>query len=335
MACISHIASYLPETILPNSTLTELFPEWPTQRIEEKTGIAERHLASPEEYATDLAVRACQKLFASQACQPSEIDFMLVCTQTPEFLFPNTASLLQARLGLPHHLGAFDFNLGCSGYVYGLGLAEALLACGQARCVLLVTTDTYSKLLRPEDKNVRTLFGDGATATLLRPTPLNEPSDLGPFVYGTDGGGTENLICRRGGVRHATSSDKLDSATTSWLYMNGPEIFNFTLRVIPDATDRLLRKAEIELEQIDFFVFHQANAYMLEHLRKKLGLPQEKFYFHLKTTGNTVSSTIPLALENAHLEGRLKTGDKIMLAGFGVGYSWATTLLRWRGIGSF
>jgi len=222
--------------------------------------------------------------------------------------------------------------LGCSGYVYGLGLAEALLASGQARCVLLVTTDTYSKLLRPEDKNVRTLFGDGATATLLRPTPLNEPSDLGPFVYGTDGHGAENLICRRGGVRHAisASSDKDASAATSWLFMNGPEIFNFTLRVVPDAMDRLLRQAKIKLEQIDFFVFHQANAYMLEHLRKKLELPKEKFYLHLRTTGNTVSSTIPLALENAHLQGRLKMGDKILLAGFGVGYSWATTLLRWR-----
>jgi 3-oxoacyl-[acyl-carrier-protein] synthase-3 len=202
-------------------------------------------------------------------------------------------------------------------------LAEALIDSGQASKVLLVTADTYSKLLKESDKNVRTLFGDGATATLLVKTPGDAPSDLGPFVYGTDGEGGKNLCCARGGLRSSTQEEE-------WLFMNGPEVFNFTLRVVPNSIHSLLERARLTLEDIDLFVFHQANAYMLEHLRKKIGVPKEKFVLSMRQTGNTVSSTIPFALQQAQAENKLKPGAKIVLAGFGVGYSWASTLLKWR-----
>jgi len=248
-------------------------------------------------------------------------------------LLPTTACLVQKQLGLPTSCGALDINLGCSGYIYGLSVAKGLIETGQARNVLLVTADTYSKLLHPEDKSVRAIFGDGAAATWLTDTPNGEA--LGPFVFGTDGGGAHNLIAQIGGVRSVARANQSGPANTVWaksdfLQMNGPEIFNFTLRVVPDLVQRLLAKAQITTDQIDLFVLHQANAYMIEHLREKLGLPPEKTWLFLRDCGNTVSSSIPLALKGAQEAGRLAAGARLMLLGFGVGYSWAGCVARWQ-----
>jgi 3-oxoacyl-[acyl-carrier-protein] synthase-3 len=322
MARIASIASYLPAGILDNDALAAQFPEWPSQRIEEKTGIVRRHIAATDEFTTDLAQRACEALFTQGACRPGDIDYVLVCTQTPEQLFPSTATVLQQRLGLSQRVGALDFNQGCSGYVYGLGLAEALIASGQAERVLLVTADTYSKLLRTSDKNVRTLFGDAATATLV----VKSETAMGPFIYGTDGEGAAHLCHAGGGVRGIVQP------TEEWLHMNGPEVFNFTLRVVPNSIPELLKKAGLHFSDVDHFVFHQANGYMLEHLRRKLDIPSEKFAVHMRNVGNTVSSSIPLALQGLQVAGRLKTNDRIILAGFGVGLSWATALIPWASI---
>jgi 3-oxoacyl-[acyl-carrier-protein] synthase-3 len=218
--------------------------------------------------------------------------------------------------------------------VYGLGLAKALIESGQARRLLLVTADTYTKLIHPADKSVRTLFGDGAAATLL---VAGERDGLpGPFVYGTDGAGSCNLVVPTGGMRRPFDpaadllpDDSGNARTANNLYMNGAEIFNFTLRVVPDAVARLLEQAALGLDAVDLFVFHQANRFMLDHLRRKLGVPAEKFVFALEDVGNTVSSSIPIALQQARRSGQLKPGALVMLVGFGVGYSWGATLIRW------
>lgn len=323
-ATVTAIEYYLPERRLTNSELAAEFPEWTVDKIAEKTGIHTRHIAAPGECSSDLACAAAQKLFASGKVSPAEIDFVLFCTQTPDFALPTSACLLQHRLGIPTTAGALDFNLGCSGYIYGLSLAKGLIESGQARRLLLLTAETYSKLLDPADKAVRTIFGDAGAATLLVATDAAEA--LGPFAFGTDGSGGKNLVCHRGGFRGANA----ESLGREALWMNGPEIFNFTLRIVPDVVQRVLAKAGLKQEEVDLFVFHQANQYMLEHLRKKLGVPAEKYVVALAHTGNTVSCSIPIALREAEAAGRLRPGARMMLVGFGVGYSWGATMIRWQ-----
>jgi 3-oxoacyl-[acyl-carrier-protein] synthase-3 len=260
----------------------------------------------------------------------------MFCTQSPDYFLPTSACVMQKRLTVPTSAGALDFNLGCSGYVYGLGLAKALIETGQATNVLLVTAETYSKFIHPRDKSVRTLFGDAGTATLVRGV-AGDAVLIGPFLYGTDGAGAQNLIVPAGGMRQraappgeeATLDPDGNLRSQVNLYMNGPEIFAFTLRVVPKAVHELLSRAGKDLDDIDLYVFHQANQYMLEHLRKKLKIPPEKFFVGMRRCGNTVSCTIPIALKQAASEGRIQPGHLVMLVGFGVGYSWAATLIRW------
>jgi 3-oxoacyl-[acyl-carrier-protein] synthase-3 len=339
-ASIAAIEYSLPEIVLKNDELAAKFSDWTSEKIEEKTGIKERHIAGENECASDLAVRACQKLFDNHACRREDVDFLLFCTQSPDYFLPTTACVIQDRLGLPTTCGALDFNLGCSGFVYGLGLAKGLIETAQAKKVLLVTAETYSKFINEDDRSVRTIFGDAAAATLIQAVPISENSSdepIGPFVYGTDGRGAKNLIVPTGGMRkrvyfgdEAHTDEFGNTRASSNLYMNGGEIFSFTLRTVPAAVDRLLEVMRLHLEDIDLIVFHQANRYMLDHLRKKLKISEEKFVVSMEQVGNTVSSTIPIALRDAAESGRLKDRQRIMVVGFGVGYSWAATVIRWR-----
>jgi 3-oxoacyl-[acyl-carrier-protein] synthase-3 len=339
-ASVTAIRYCLPEYLLRNEELAERFSDWSAEKIAEKTGITERHIARADECASDLAVQACQRLLENNPGLRQEIDFLLLCTQSPDYFLPTTACVVQDRLGLSTACGALDFNLGCSGFVYGLGLAKGLVETGQAKNVLLVTAETYSKFIHENDRSVRTIFGDGAAATLIRAVdyaenPAEDP--IGPFIYGTDGRGAKNLIVPVGGMRQraAAMSEALadtfgNERTSANLYMNGAEIFNFTLRSVPEAVRKLLEATRLRLEDLDLIVFHQANRYMLDHLQKKLNIPPGKFLVAMEHVGNTVSSTIPIALSDAASSGRLRDGDRVMLVGFGVGYSWAATVIRWR-----
>jgi 3-oxoacyl-[acyl-carrier-protein] synthase-3 len=333
-AFVAAIQSALPEAILDNEKLASAFEGWSAEKIYAKTGIRNRRIAAADECASDLAVRAAQALIAQTHLDPSIVDFLLYCTQTADYILPTTACVVQHRLGLPNSCGALDFNLGCSGYIYGLGLAKALIESGQATTLLLLTADTYSKLLNPADKSVRTLFGDAASATLI--LGGERETLIGPFIYGTDGSGAENIIVQTGGKRRPVAAeaelvpdDSGNARTINDLYMNGPEVFNFTLRAVPEAVNQLLTKAGIDQDAVDLFVFHQANRFMLEHLRRKLQIPAAKFVIAMEDVGNTVSSTIPLALQQAQVQGQLAPGSLVMLVGFGVGYSWGATLIRW------
>lgn len=337
LAAIGGIAYYLPEQRLTSEQLAHEYPDWSIDKIVAKTGIEERRIAASNECSSDLAVCAAQQLFREGACRPESIDFVLFCTQSPDYYLPTTACLLQHRLNIPVTAGALDFNLGCSGFVYGLGLAKGLVESGQARNVLLLTAETYSRFIDPADRSVRTIFGDGAAATVIKAVDGGDAgSRIGPFIFGTDGSGADNLIVRAGGMRHPDANaaapfvdDQGNSHSASRLYMNGAEIFKFTLDVVPKAVSELLRASGKAIADIDLFVFHQANLYMLEHLRKKIGIPREKFSVALKDCGNTVSSTIPIALRRAQDIGQLKTGDLVVIVGFGVGYSWSAALIRW------
>jgi 3-oxoacyl-[acyl-carrier-protein] synthase-3 len=337
-AAITGIEYYLPETVVTNAELASEFPEWQIEKLAEKTGIQQRHIASPGECSSDLAVSAAHKLFGSGHVSPGDIDVVMLCTQTPDYFLPTTACMLQHRLGIPTSVAALDFNLGCSGFVYGIGLAKGLIETGQARRVLFLTAETYSKFLNPCDRNVRVLFGDGAAATLIESVPAgSEDFFIEPPVWGTDGHGAPNLIVPAGAARSFASassdgnppSEAGDGPTARRLFMNGPEVFNFTVQRVPQMVQEVLRRHGKGTDDIDLFVFHQASKMLLDHLRRKLEIPAERFCTAIEDCGNTVSSTIPIALKRASIAGMLKPGDSVLLAGFGVGYSWAGTIIRW------
>ena len=319
---IVSIATHFPSQILSNEDLAAVFPDWPPEKIYQKTGIRQRHVAAPNETAADLAFHAAERLFES--CNRASVDFLLLSTQSPDYFLPPGACLLQHRLGLKTSAGALDFNLGCSGYVYGLAMAHGMLTSGLASEVLLLAADTYSKYIDPDDHGTRTIFGDAAAATLLS---ANSSNRLHSFVFGTDGSGAGQIIVESGACRNPLSSG--NAAAAPRLSMNGPEVFNFTLQTVPALVDNVLAKARLSPEQVDLYVFHQANAFMLEHLRSKLRIPPERFVLALENCGNTVSATIPIALKSAWREKRLKAGSRVLLAGFGVGLSWAGCLLEW------
>lgn len=336
-ARIGVIATHVPDTVLSNDELAALFPEWPASKILDKTGISERRIAAPGETAADLAYHAARELFAAGTCAPADVDFLILCTQAPDYVLPTTACVLQNRLGLSTDAGALDVNLGCSGFVYCLSLAAGLIASGAATNVLLLTADTYSKYIHANDKSVRTLFGDAACATLISAGDDEEEgsASIGPFIFGTDGGGAKDLIVEAGAFRTpctpatATESDDLFGNTRSPenLYMNGANVMGFTLREVPRTFTRMLAATNLRAADYDHVVLHQANKFMLNALQKKLGLPDAQVPRAFAHVGNTVSSTIPYVLADLQKTGQMARGTRIMLIGFGVGLSWAAATL--------
>ena len=329
-AYIKALTYTLPNKALTNEQLVEEFPEWSVDKIANKVGIHTRHIADENETAADLAVRAAKKLFATETnIDKNKIDFVLFCTQSPDYFLPTSACLIQDKLGLPTTCGALDFNLGCSGYIYGLSLAKGLIMGGIAKNVLFLTGETYTKHLHPKDKGNRTIFGDAGSATLISTEGFAE---IGNFSLGTDGKGAENLIVKTGAFRHKNTmndlsfDEKANPTSSDYLFMNGSEIFNFTIDIIPTLIKDILDKNELFKKDIDGYVFHQANAFMLNFLRKKLKIEEEKFHYYMSEVGNTVSATIPIVLCEKLKENKLK--GNILLAGFGVGYSWGGNILK-------
>ena len=304
------------------------FPDWEVEKIAGKTGVTSRHQIGENETGLDMAEAAVRKLLAegmipatggtAETIDPSSIDALLYCTQNPDYLIPANACLLQNRLGLPTSIMALDYSLGCSGYVYGLALAKGLIASGQANRVLLVTTDFYTRYLAPDDRSTRTLFGDAATASLI--DAANESvsgGHIGASIYGTDGrGGPQALLTGAGMDGRPLDERSAGTRAEPTFFMDGLGIFAFTQTVVPKAMKALCERAGIEAEAIDRFIFHQANQYMLEHLRRKLHIPSERFIIEIADVGNTVSGTIPIALGRAYRDGRVQPGQRLALAGF-------------------
>ena len=328
---VKAIDYYLPECVVTNEQLVSEFPEWDAEKVYSKVGVQKRHLASPDETAGDLAEKAARRLFDEYEISPSEIDFILLCTQSPDHLLPSTACILQHRLGLPTSSGAYDYDLGCSGCIYGLATAKGLLAAGLARNVLLLTAETYTKYLHPEDKSNRSIFGDGAAACLI--SADSGFAEIGDFVFGTDGSGANNLIIKNFGARHRQPSgiESIDDdghiRRDDYLYMNGSAIFNFTLDTVPSMIQNLLKKSDLRQKDIDYYIFHQANKYMLNTIRRVCGIEKGRFFNDIERTGNTVSPTILIGLKECIDNGIIHSGMKVITCGFGVGLSYAATLL--------
>ena len=332
-ATVRAVSVYLPGKILDNAELVRQFGTWTEEKIFSKTGVMRRHIVDGE-LVSDLAAGAGEKLFSEHGICPEEIDFLLLCTECPDYFLPATACVVQHRLGLRKNIGALDYNLGCSGYVYGLALAKGLIAGSVAKKILLITADTITRMVHPMDKSTRAIFGDGATATLLE---ASGHDGLGVFALGTDGSGANKLIMPAGAWAEPSSPETRKEIVNRWgnvrtrenLYMDGPAVLDFTLDIAPPCLNEILEKNEVELYDIKLVVFHQGSRMLLEKLREALEIPEEKFVFCLEEYGNTVSSTIPIALRDAEISGRLKKGDRVLIMGFGVGLSWGGTVLLW------
>lgn len=299
------------------------------ENLRQKTGVEGRRVAAEHECASDLGVFAARRLFESHGFDPGEIDFLLFCTQTPDYFIPASACLMHARLGLPSASGAMDYNLGCSGYLYGLSLAKGLIESAQAGNVLLITADTQSKLTDPECDDAVQSYGDGAAATLIAASsdPGLSPG-IGPFVFGTDGTGAEHLIVRNSGFRGRATGPPA-AATPVQIHVDGLGLFESGLRVVPELVRQVLEKAGLSLNDIETAVFYQAGKTALELLRRRAGIPACKVFVSMKDCGNVSSSNIPIALKRASDQGVLKKHDRVLLAGFGSGLSWAGAVLRW------
>jgi 3-oxoacyl-[acyl-carrier-protein] synthase-3 len=321
-ASVGPIAIHFPENVEDNDYLGKVFPHWDMELIYTKTGVRVRHVAGQDECVSDLGVAAAEKLFQAYGIERRSIDFLLFCTQTPDYPLPTTACLVQDRLGLPTSIGALDFNLGCSGFVYGLSLADGLIRSGAAERVLLITSETYSKYIHPTDRSLRTIFGDGAAATLVE--AADAPS-LGPFVFGTDGAGADTLIVTEGGARpkHSAIQPRKRKRWPSSLVMDGPELVKFSLDVVPSTVDQALAASGWTRDDVDVYLMHQATALLLNHLREKMSLNGDKMPVDLEEYGNTVSSTIPILIDRLRRSGQLKPGTRTVMVGFGVGLSWA------------
>lgn len=328
---IQAISYFTPQGVQTNADIIKDFPDWSEKKISVKIGIDKRYVAGKEQTAGDLAFEAAEQLFREHNIDKSSIDALMLCTQSPDYFLPTTACVLQDRLGLPTRILAFDYNLGCSGYVNGLAIAKGLIAGGMANNVLLLTAETYHKYIHPKDRGNRSLFSDAAAATLVSTQGFAEIQEV---VFGTDGSGYKNLIVESGahrlpekqGIELDPENNILQSP--DYLFMDGSKIFNFTLEAVPVLVKQVLEKNNLQQEEVDFFVFHQANKHMLTFIREAIGIPEEKFYLCLANFGNTVSSTIPIALFHALQDGSIKSNQNILLAGFGVGYSWAGLNLK-------
>lgn len=316
---LNAVTTCLPETISTTEDLIRQNPDWDASRIVSKTGIHNRRITGPTELTSDLAIGAARVLMEKHGISAESIDHLIICTQTPDHLVPSTACRVQHALGLPDSTAAFDINMGCSGYIYGLRVAGALVASGAARRVMLINSDTYSKLLAPDDLATRSLFGDGAAASLISADPTG--AAIGPIVLGTDGSGYDGFVARNSALVD-------DGDLPRAIRMDGPAIFNFTLERVPALVKEFLQANQLAQTDISHFVFHQANAWMLNHLRKKIGIDASRFPLILSDVGNTVSASIPMVL--ASLDDKLKPDDKLVLVGFGVGLSWGISLLTWQ-----
>lgn len=314
------IETYFPSTILTNADLAATQPDYNMDRLSKKIGIEQRYVCSPNETALDLAIKACEKLLVNE--DKSSIDFLIYCTQSPEYFLPTTACILQHNIGLKTSCGALDYNLGCSGYVYGLALAKSLLLSKTAQKVLLVTAETYSKHIHKNDITNRAIFGDAATATLIDEEGAKNILD---FTFGTNGEGAQSLI-----VKGGAGAQKFCSSThpEDLFYMDGPKVYEFTLDCIPNSIEECLQKNKMQKSDIQYFILHQANKYMLNQLRKKIDVPEDKFHNEVTLTGNTVSNTIPIALKQSMDNVLVKPNDYVLLSGFGVGLSWASTIIK-------
>lgn len=331
---ISNISIHFPKQSLNNTDLVNLFPSKNEDYIYKTFGIKNRYVRDAFQTGSDLSFHAAENFFDEfSEFDKSKIDFLIFCTEGLDYKAPTSSSVLHHRLGLNQNCGCIDMPMGCAGYIYGLSLANAMIVSGNATNVLLLVSDIPTSVIHSQDFDLRCIFGDAGAATLIQESDQN---GIGQFVFGNDGSGAKNLIVERGSTRAPIDKEWIEEYKDEPQYlahgkmdMNGLEIARFSLQRVPTLLEETLQKNNLLFEEIDLFVFHQASKFILSALQRKCKIPKEKFYEYYENVGNTVSCSIPIALKNAQLEGKLKKGDKVMLLGFGVGYTWGGTIVEW------
>lgn len=317
---LNQIEYYFPEKIITNNDLSVISKNLSEEDILKRTGISQRFESKKDELASDMAVTVAETFFKNNKIQKEDIDFLIFCSECFDYIAPATSCIIQNKLGLSQKIGCIDLPYGCSGYVYGLALAKSLLISGMAKNILFITADTPTKTIQKDNVELRSIFSDAAAVTFLDSAIV---SQIGEFVFGTNGEGWKNLYAENSAFRKSSEVD-----THPNMLMDGIEIFNFGLKVVPSLINDTLEKNHLQMEDIDLFIFHQPTTFLLETLRKKLKIPEEKFIINIGHCGNTVSSTIPIALNESTDNKQIKEGMKILIAGFGIGYSWAATVLK-------
>ncbi len=334
---IRAITSYLPDKVVTNDDLDKMHPDWNIHDLAKVTGVKQRHVASKNDLASDYALIVANQLFEESGISPKEIDFVLLNTYSPDYISPNTACFLQDELGVPTHAGAIDFNVGCTGFVYGLSIANGLVASGTCKNILFITSDVTTKYLHPGDKSTWTLFGDGAAACIVSAQTNDNLGQIKSFVLGTNGRGYENIIIKNGGARYPLRDLNTPDFTDNYgntvndncIKMNGSGVFLFSIKTAPKMVNELLHKENLLPEHINRVVFHQASKYILQNIAKKTGFRDDQYRLDLETIGNTVASSVPIALHHDIQDGKIKPGDLLLLASFGVGFSWAGAIIKW------
>jgi 3-oxoacyl-[acyl-carrier-protein] synthase-3 len=332
-AQVAAIEYELPAHAVTNADLAAAHPQWGMHRVVLSTGVERRHQSSEDETALDLAERACRRLLGRMELDGRAIDALLFCTHTPDHALPPNACLLQDRLGLPRSVAAFDFSLACSGFVYGLWLAKALIVSNSARSVLLVTADTYSRWVSPDDRGTATLFGDGAAATLL----VKAEHGVGAIRLGTDGSSPERVHIPAGGARMAASPDTATVVRDTWgnaksqnhLWMNGAALLDFVKREVPELVRELVAEARTALSSYDLVLLHQGSKVTIDYVYNALNVADHQRYTNIERVGNTVSASLPILLRDAERDGLLCRGTRLLLVGFGGGLSWGACELTW------
>jgi 3-oxoacyl-[acyl-carrier-protein] synthase-3 len=333
MTIIEAIAHSLPATVLTNQQLHAEYPNWDFGRLEKRAGVLSRRIARDDETALDFAYRACQELEGRGELRAQEIDALIFCTQSPDHIMPPNACILHGKLGLKPEALAFDITLACSGFVYGLQLADSFLKSGAASRVLLATADTYTRFIHPGDRATRCLFGDGGAVTILTHADSGGIRDI---LCRTAGKQYEKFIIPAGGMRvpcsAATRTEAVDPSgnvrTAEHIKMDGLGVLSFFNNAVPCAVKDILRRNQLSLADVDVFVFHQASQIALDSLRSALGIPVEKMVYDLAEVGNLVAASIPVALHRALERGQARPGQLALLCGFGVGLSWGAALVE-------
>jgi 3-oxoacyl-[acyl-carrier-protein] synthase III len=316
---IQSLEFYLPDRIIDNKYL-HANSGIDIEFLENKIGIKTRHIALEKETTSDMATKAAILLAERNNLDLDKVDLLILCTQNPDYKLPTTACIVQNNLKLKTSCIAFDINLGCSGFIYSLAIAGSFLKTGLAKCGIIIMVDQYSKLIDYHDKNTASLFGDAATASLI---VLCEDSEgVKDVNFGTDGSNADKLIAYNSGVA-------LNPEKSKFLYMDGREIFKFSVQVVPKSVNDILERNQLNVDDIKYFIFHQANKYMLNEIQKRIGISDQQMIIDLEEYGNTVSSTIPIAYKNLLTKGVLKNNDLLIFCGFGVGLSWGTILYRY------
>lgn len=331
---IEQIEYYLPEKIVTNEDLSLVNPEWDIKKSEEKTGVLSRHITKSDQTALDLAINAIEKLFIKDRNIQDKIGGIVFCTQSQDYIMPPNSFLIHKHFGFDENVWTFDYNQACSGYIYGLAISRGILETKLANCVLLITSETYSKYMNPKDRSTITLFGDGAAASILS---LNSTRGIIDVVLSSNGNKYDTFLIPAGGCRMPKSKhtketvidDSGNLKSPENIHMNGFAIWQFISSKVSEQIRELLNRNGLTVNDIDLFIFHQASKLTLNSLIKMLKIDENKAFMNLKYIGNTVSSSIPIALKDAEEQGKLKKNKLVLLSGFGVGLSWGSAIMKY------